>query len=266
MTNYIKRFYDKEIWKHVVLKEPFSERYEIEVSNYGKVRKRTIGTEVEKIMSFGKTEGYPSVTLSIITKLSETETKMFQEMRNVYLNLKKENKENLINLAKIEPTESNYQILLNSIEETNKLIEKEKNKYKIKYHKSEIKRRKGWGNLVHRLVAIAFVEKPSIQHNLVAHLDYDKENNHHSNLKWMTKQEIGIHNKKSPYVIKYRAELKLKPPVITSKLTESEVMLIKKRINEGVSLREIAKRAKVTETQLLRIKRGINWGKTPAAL
>ena len=43
-------------------------------------------------------------------------------------------------------------------------------------------------------------------------------------------------------------------------------MILKKRMNEGVSLRELAKRNKVTETQLLRIKRGINWGKVAAAL
>ncbi|MBY0424138.1 MAG: hypothetical protein K2Q22_00750, partial [Cytophagales bacterium] len=49
------------------------------------------------------------------------------------------------------------------------------------------------------------------------------------------------------------------------KLNETRVMLIKKKINSGVSLRNLSKQFKVTETQLLRIKRGINWGDVVAA-
>ena len=43
-------------------------------------------------------------------------------------------------------------------------------------------------------------------------------------------------------------------------------MILKKRMNEGVSLADLAKRNKVTVTQLSRIKSGENWGKVPAAL
>jgi hypothetical protein len=47
--------------------------------------------------------------------------------------------------------------------------------------------------------------------------------------------------------------------ITRSKLTIHQVMVIKKKINEDVPLRKLAKRYNVSETQLLRIKRGINW-------
>lgn len=39
---------------------------------------------------------------------------------------------------------------------------------------------------VHRLVAECFLEKPSEEHNQVNHKDGNKENNHKSNLEWVT--------------------------------------------------------------------------------
>ena len=40
-------------------------------------------------------------------------------------------------------------------------------------------------HLIHRLVAMAFVENP-YNHNVVNHLDEDKQNNHAGNLEWTT--------------------------------------------------------------------------------
>ncbi len=99
----------------------------------------------------------------------------------------------------------------------------------------------------------------------MAHLDFDKENNHHSNLKWMTQKENSEHQKHSPYVIKSKANVIGTGRITRQKLTVRQVMIIKKRISEDMPLRTLAKRYKVSETQLLRIKRGINWGNVPAA-
>lgn len=49
------------------------------------------------------------------------------------------------------------------------------------------------------------------------------------------------------------------------KLTETKVMRIKKKINQGIKLSRLAKQFKISATQLLRIKRGINWGNVKAA-
>ena len=39
MKNYIKRFYDIEVWRQVDLQSPFVEKNEMYVSNYGNVKK-----------------------------------------------------------------------------------------------------------------------------------------------------------------------------------------------------------------------------------
>jgi len=81
----------------------------------------------------------------------------------------------------------------------------------------------------------------------------------------MTQKENSEHQKNSPFVIKAKAEAVSVPRITRQKLTIHQVMVIKKRINEDIPLRKLAKRYKVSETQLLRIKRGINWGNIPAA-
>ena len=42
-------------------------------------------------------------------------------------------------------------------------------------------------------------------------------------------------------------------------------MLLKKLLNEGKSMKQLAKQFKVTTTQILRIKRGVNWAEVDAA-
>ena len=81
----------------------------------------------------------------------------------------------------------------------------------------------------------------------------------------MTRAECTIHNLKNPLVIKSKIKAASSGLVRTSKLTTSQVSILKKRMNEGVLLSDLAKRYPVTQTQLLRIKRGENWAKVPAA-
>lgn len=71
--------------------------------------------------------------------------------------------------------------------------------------------------LIHRLVAITFIEKP-INKDFVNHLDGNKENNIYKNLEWVTTLEnehhkqkfikgnlkIGIHKTKSGYYAKFK--------------------------------------------------------------
>jgi hypothetical protein len=264
---YIKRFYDDEIWKSVELKSPFSEKMEIQVSNYGNIKRVYAETGVEKTISLGKIEGYPSVSLRVMESLSEKENNTFVEIRSKLAILELEIKQQLNELAFLKDNPEKETAILNSIEEKKALHEKDKTSYQKKYKKCQKKRTKNWGALIHRLVAIYFIKQPSENHNLVAHIDYEKENNHHSNLKWMTRDENTKHQRNSPFVIKAKAEVFIKPTRRTNtKLTEKDVMILKKRMNEEVPLSKLAKRYKVSETQLLRIKRGLNWGKVPAAL
>src|SRR5207245_2438640 len=109
--------------------------------------------------------------------------------------------------------------------------------------------------------------KPSPRHKHVIHLDHNKLNNHADNLKWVTKEELTAHQQKSPRVIReHKKRIGRRSGNANSyTLNERIVGIIKKKINQGKTLRILAKDYKVTETQLLRIKRGINWGDVKAA-
>lgn len=106
---------------------------------------------------------------------------------------------------------------------------------------------------IHRLVASAFLDRPSEEHKYVVHLDYDKKNNSRYNLRWMTEDELNRHNNKNPAILRSRTT--------GYKLTESDVRVIKRLLKSNKTrLSMIAKRFNITHTQLNRIRSGENWG------
>ncbi len=116
---------------------------------------------------------------------------------------------------------------------------------------------KSFNRYVHKLVAETFVEKPSIDHKFVIHLDFDKQSNHYENLKWVTKDEMVAHNKLNPAVINKPIPRRTK----NYKLTETKVIMIKKMLqHDNTRLKMIAKQFGITHTQLNRIRSGENWG------
>ena len=119
----------------------------------------------------------------------------------------------------------------------------------------------------YRLVAEYFIPKTSTEQVYVLHLNRNRANDYVENLQWATKAEMLEHNKKSPFVIEARqkrlAEFRAKRQHQGSKLTSTQVMLIKKILfdpNRKTRLKIIAKRFGVTEMTLYRIKTGENWG------
>jgi len=116
---------------------------------------------------------------------------------------------------------------------------------------------KSFNRYVHKLIAETFVEKPSINHKFVIHLDFDKQSNHYENLKWVTKDEMVAHNKLNPAVINKPIPRRTK----NYKLTETKVRMIKKMLqHDNTRLKMIAKQFGITHTQLNRIRSGENWG------
>ncbi len=108
---------------------------------------------------------------------------------------------------------------------------------------------------VHKLVAQHFLEKKE-NDQYVIHLDYDKTNNHISNLKWATKRQKELHQFKNPLFIKS------KPFRSYSKLKEGHVKMIKRKLfdpNNKTRVKMIAKQFGVSEMQIYRIKSGENW-------
>lgn len=115
---------------------------------------------------------------------------------------------------------------------------------------------------IHRLVANLFLTKPSEDHNIVIHLDFQKKNNYFKNLRWVTLKEKKEHEQKSPMVIAARKKAKETPPTEGHKLTSTDVLRIKKKIwdpERKTRLKIIAKQFNISEMQLYRIKRGENW-------
>ncbi|UBM60676.1 NUMOD4 motif-containing HNH endonuclease [Marinilongibacter aquaticus] len=116
---------------------------------------------------------------------------------------------------------------------------------------------KSFNRYIHKLVAEYFVEKKSDQHMFVIHKDYDKYNNVHDNLEWVTQAEMIEHNRTNPNVLNKPRPKKSK----NYKLNESKVKIIKKMLKSDTTrLKMIAKQFGITHTQLNRIRSGENWG------
>lgn len=110
---------------------------------------------------------------------------------------------------------------------------------------------------IHKLVADAFVEKPTEKHKFVIHLDFDKLNNHFENLKWVTQEEVIEHNRTNPANLNRKRH----PHPKNQKLTEMKVRMIKKMLkSKNTRFKMIAKQFGITNTQLQRIRSGENWG------
>lgn len=121
-----------------------------------------------------------------------------------------------------------------------------------------ITQRKRVTKSLHRLVAEEFIEQASKEHSNVIHLDFNKWNNHIQNLLWATRPEMFAHSRKSPRTA--AAIERRKGEITNSKLTETEVMRLKKKLKRGKTpLYKIAKEFGITHTQLNRIRRGENW-------
>lgn len=110
---------------------------------------------------------------------------------------------------------------------------------------------------LHKLLAEVWLTKPSEEHAFVAHLDGNLNNNHISNLAWMTKEQLGEHHK--------QLNSKMPPAVRVEKTTHNKLKLrdiiaIKKMLQNGVQNIDIAKLFRISDSQVARIKNGENWG------
>ena len=116
----------------------------------------------------------------------------------------------------------------------------------------KLKSNKSTTKYIHKLVAENFIEKDNELQRYVIHLDFDKDNNHVSNLKWVTRQTMFAHQKINPNYKRGFAG--------NAKLTETEVMRLKLMLQRKNSkLKILAKKFGVTHTQINRIKNGENW-------
>lgn len=116
----------------------------------------------------------------------------------------------------------------------------------------------------YKMIAEYFLPKESEEQKYVLHLDYVRDNDKLSNLKWATYKEMVEHGNKSPKVIQNRKNLlEFNIKADGKKLTSTQVIRIKKtllRTDRKVRNKLLAKQFNISETHLKRIERGENWG------
>jgi hypothetical protein len=106
---------------------------------------------------------------------------------------------------------------------------------------------------VHRLVALAFLAKPNGKCQ-VNHIDGDKANNAVSNLEWVSHRENSLHAVRLGLISHARGEKH-----VFSKLTDADVIEIRKLLASKVAPKVIAARFGVARTTIYGIKSGIAW-------
>jgi len=260
--------YSEEIWKEFNFPFEYINQMKAEVSNFGRVKTYTKINPEGRIINGTVVGGYPVVRLKFFTKRDEDLTHKFKYLRKQINSLVVSVKRMKLKLKELPQRNQEYYSLKKEITESESLWASMEKSYRKEYRGDELKRTYNFGGLIHRMVALCFLEQPTESHNLASHIDHNKSNNHISNIVWMNRKESSAHQLRSPTVILEKEQRKLKERNENTKvykLTSTKVMLIKKKINQGISLRHLSKTFKVTETQLLRIKRGENWGHVPAA-
>ena len=105
---------------------------------------------------------------------------------------------------------------------------------------------------------------PTEDQTYLLHIDFVKDNDNATNLKWGTKDEFRDHFMSSPlYEDGIEKSKKTRQKMDGNKLSTTDVMRIKKMLanpNRKTRLRLIAKQFGISEMQLYRIKSGENWG------
>ncbi|HPH86745.1 MAG TPA: HNH endonuclease [Ferruginibacter sp.] len=240
MTNSLRG----ETWKKVQIPQQAA-GHRLEVSNLGRIR--TFNSLAQgKILKGSIINGYPIIRLKIFKERDEAVERELVYLREQIATLQK----NLRETGKSKDPESV------------KLVDTLKKSLAVRTEADLKQRTIYYHSLIHRLVAEYFIPKPGKAHTVVAHLDYDKLNNHFRNLAWMTIEENRAHQQKSPYVIAHKDNREVGKG---SKLSVTRVMYLKKLLHENKPIKSLVKQFKVTETQILRIKRGENWGSIEAA-
>ncbi len=245
-----------EKWKNVDFPFEHSNKYRLEISNFGRVRtfnKISNGN----ILNGSITEGYKIIRTKFFKPANPDELKRVAALLKKIANISKR-----ISLLKAEGVD------FDTLCQVEVELKKVKNIYSTYLKQITKARTIHYHALVHRLVADYFLPQHAAKKTIVAHLDFDKLNNDVKNLKWMTPEENYAHQKNSPFVIK-EMERRLLHGAATSrniKLTVTKVMLLKKMLNEGrKTVTQLAKQFKVSDMQIIRIRRGENWSAIPAA-
>lgn len=104
---------------------------------------------------------------------------------------------------------------------------------------------------LHRLMALHFIPNPENKPH-INHKDSNRRNFYLNNLEWVSSKENVIHGVKFGHGVKGEKANK-------SKLTEKEVLKIRKDLTKGISCYKIAKKYKLYISTICRIRDRITW-------
>jgi hypothetical protein len=258
--------FTSETWKTVKFDFDFefTNDFTLEVSSQGRVRS-TNNVSDKRILKGTSVDNYRTIKLKLYKPRDVKFEKRIRFYKEKFAEIKK--KLSLLN-ADVKTRITHDSEVKREADSLQELLVGLRKKYRKEF-KADLKARTiNLTLLVRRLVAEYFCEKPSAEHEQVANLDHNRTNNRAYNLKWMTKDELNIHIQKSPYVkaAKGLNKGKRNEDSESCKLTSTKVMIIKKRLSEGKTLRLIAKQFKVTPMQISRIKNEQNWKNIEPAL
>ena len=123
---------------------------------------------------------------------------------------------------------------------------------------------KRYKRLVHRLVAISFIEntlcKPQVNHK-----DGVRDNNILENLEWATAKENALHGYRSNGRTHSKKQIEISSKLFKgvnnpkSKLTEAEVLSIRRLRSKGESLKYISERIGISVSQVSSIANYKSW-------
>lgn len=240
----------KEIWKPIGFDFVFTNKCRFEVSNWGRIRSFNKVSD-GNILKPSLTQGYEVIRTKFYKPRSSKKQELFDTM-----------KRELSEWYRVRRRMAEQKEPLQEIEKITEIINTQKKDLSKKMQQDLKKRTINHHFLIHREVATYFLPEKLPEQTVVAHLDYNKRNNRVENLKWMTPEENQIHQSKSPNVIaeKKRRKYAYKGRNKGHKLTSTQVMHIKIRLQKGKTAKQLAKQFKVSEMQIWRIKSGENWG------
>lgn len=239
-----------EIWKDYPLNYENSNFYRVEVSNFGRVKTYNKVRPQGGIVKGTLQGGYPIIRITLF-KERPLEVSERIAAYNELITFLEERRKDLI--KENAGTENLLEEIQNLKDQKLAVVAKRK-KYILKTNK-DLKIFVHF--LVHRAVAELFLEK-SENDEVVIHKDFNKENNHVNNLAWASKEEAYSRYADNPYY-KENPKGEKRRKSGNAKLTTENVLYIKEKLNDGKTLRELAKYFKVSDMQIHRIKTGENW-------
>ena len=256
----------REAWKQINLGEGFTNNIKLEVSDFGRIRSYN-KINNGRLMKGSMINGYRIIRIKLFRPRDAEATQYLKEKQAALTEQIKKIRSLQKSIDHKLTKAADSQLFKEQLEKEMILLKKNKAAYDRLYNEDAKKRTFYYAALVHRLVAENFLPAPLPEQTIVTHLDHDKLNNRVSNLKWITEEEKNILQESSPLVIAERKKRKQSGfyRVSSYKLTLTKVMFLKKLLNEGKPIQNLAKQFKVSETQILNIKNEVSWGSVEAA-